>query len=339
MKRFLTTAATALVLSTAAYAENHLAQVGAYEVDAKSDLYASELIGMRVYASEQAMEGDTIEAGAQGEWDDIGEINDIIVSKDGKLQAVILGVGGFLGIGEKDVAVTMQDIKIVNEKDSDDYFLVVSTNKASLEQAPAFERAERNMEQAAERTGEATATAVANVGQETEQAAANVEQETEQAAANVEQETEQAAAEVEQETEEAVAATDAEINDQERVADEERMRDESGRVMLRQPEVEREGFQATTASEIDTDKLDGAPVYGINDETVGEIDKVILTQDGQAERAVINVGGFLGIGEKPVAVTFKELRILREADGDDLRIYIDASEDELKNQPEYEENN
>jgi sporulation protein YlmC with PRC-barrel domain len=45
----------------------------------------------------------------------IGEVNDIILSQDGKINAVILGVGGFLGIGEKDVAVSMSSIKVVND--------------------------------------------------------------------------------------------------------------------------------------------------------------------------------------------------------------------------------
>jgi sporulation protein YlmC with PRC-barrel domain len=35
----------------------------------------------------------------------VGEINDIILSKDGKAAALIVGVGGFLGIRERDVAV------------------------------------------------------------------------------------------------------------------------------------------------------------------------------------------------------------------------------------------
>lgn len=43
--------------------------------------------------------------GAENE--SIGEINDVLVSQDGSINAVIIGVGGFLGIGEKNVAVDM----------------------------------------------------------------------------------------------------------------------------------------------------------------------------------------------------------------------------------------
>ncbi|MCO5732769.1 PRC-barrel domain-containing protein [Rhizobium sp. SSA_523] len=48
--------------------------------------------------------------GADGE--NIGEINDVLVSQDGSVNAVIIGVGGFLGIGEKDVAVQMSALQL-----------------------------------------------------------------------------------------------------------------------------------------------------------------------------------------------------------------------------------
>ena len=39
--------------------------------------------------------------------ENIGEINDVLINRNGQVVAVIIGVGGFLGIGEKDVAVPM----------------------------------------------------------------------------------------------------------------------------------------------------------------------------------------------------------------------------------------
>lgn len=57
----------------------------------------SDLQGKTVYASDGA---------------NIGEINDVLVSQDGSINAVIIGVGGFLGIGEKDVAVNMSALQL-----------------------------------------------------------------------------------------------------------------------------------------------------------------------------------------------------------------------------------
>jgi sporulation protein YlmC with PRC-barrel domain len=45
----------------------------------------------------------------------IGDISEMLVDSSGKIQAVIIGVGGFLGIGERDVAIPFDQIKFVNE--------------------------------------------------------------------------------------------------------------------------------------------------------------------------------------------------------------------------------
>ena len=61
---------------------------------------ASKLIGLDVYneANEK-----------------LGDINELIVDKDGKVDAVVIGVGGFLGMGEHDIAVTMDKLKFAEE--------------------------------------------------------------------------------------------------------------------------------------------------------------------------------------------------------------------------------
>lgn len=66
----------------------------------------------------------------------IGDVEDVLLDKSGKVDAVILGVGGFLGIGEKDVAVPFNAIR-VTEKDGKRY-LVVDTTKEALQSAPSY---------------------------------------------------------------------------------------------------------------------------------------------------------------------------------------------------------
>jgi sporulation protein YlmC with PRC-barrel domain len=61
---------------------------------------SSKLIGVNVYNDNN---------------EKIGEIEDLIVDKSGKVDNIILGVGGFLGMGEHYVAVTMDKLKWVNE--------------------------------------------------------------------------------------------------------------------------------------------------------------------------------------------------------------------------------
>lgn len=45
----------------------------------------------------------------------IGDISELLVDQSGKIEAVVIGVGGFLGMGEHDVAVPFNEIKFVNE--------------------------------------------------------------------------------------------------------------------------------------------------------------------------------------------------------------------------------
>lgn len=54
-------------------------------------------------------------------------------------------------------------------------------------------------------------------------------------------------------------------------------------------------------------KLVGVDVYGADNQKVGDINEVLVDKNGNAEAVVIGVGGFLGIGEKNIAVLFKAL--------------------------------
>jgi sporulation protein YlmC with PRC-barrel domain len=66
----------------------------------------------------------------------IGDVNDVLLDKSGQVSAVILGVGGFLGIGEKNVAVPFTAIKIT-EKDGNRY-LVMDASKEALQSATGY---------------------------------------------------------------------------------------------------------------------------------------------------------------------------------------------------------
>ena len=82
--------------------------------------------------------GSTVYSSEDPESDNIGEINDLVVSEDGSISHAIVGVGGFLGIGEKDVAVPFDELKVV-EKDGE-IRLVYSATREQLEGAPALDR-------------------------------------------------------------------------------------------------------------------------------------------------------------------------------------------------------
>jgi sporulation protein YlmC with PRC-barrel domain len=66
----------------------------------------------------------------------IGAVNDVLVGQDGQVSALIVGVGGFLGAGQKDVAVSFSAVK-ETMKDNKMY-LTMNTTKDALKSAPGF---------------------------------------------------------------------------------------------------------------------------------------------------------------------------------------------------------
>jgi sporulation protein YlmC with PRC-barrel domain len=66
----------------------------------------------------------------------IGKIDDVLVSDTGQINALVIGVGGFLGAGEKDVAVPFNAVKRTT-KDNKKY-LTMSATKDELKAAPGL---------------------------------------------------------------------------------------------------------------------------------------------------------------------------------------------------------
>ncbi len=64
-------------------------------------IMASDLIGTRVVSTNN---------------ESIGDINDVVLDRNGRIMAAVVGVGGFLGIGEKDVAVPFESLEFMSEE-------------------------------------------------------------------------------------------------------------------------------------------------------------------------------------------------------------------------------
>lgn len=81
-------------------------------------------------------------------------------------------------------------------------------------------------------------------------------------------------------------------------------------------------------NELDADTLEGATIYGPGDEKIGSVSHV------HGSQVVIDVGGFLGIGAKPVAVSVNDLEFMRDEDGD-VHAVTNWTKDNLKAMPEH----
>jgi len=80
--------------------------------------------------------------------------------------------------------------------------------------------------------------------------------------------------------------------------------------------------------------LIGTKVSTSNDEKVGSVRDLIIDEDGQVVAIVVGVGGFLGLGEKDVAIGWDDITRSETADGQELR--IDMTREELRAAPLFE---
>ena len=74
--------------------------------------------------------------------------------------------------------------------------------------------------------------------------------------------------------------------------------------------------------------LEGAAIYGPGDEKIGSVSHV------HGSQVVIDVGGFLGIGSKPVAISTNQLDFMRDEEGE-VHAVTDWTKEELKSMPEH----
>jgi sporulation protein YlmC with PRC-barrel domain len=380
--------------------------------------FATAFIGKSVFSSEDP------------ESDNIGDINDLILNEDGSITHAVVGVGGFLGIGEKDVAVPFDELEIV-EKDGDIRF-IYAASREQLEAAPALDRTA--FDPAARATAEQTAStdaaapvepvpaepsqdmAAAPAAEEpaapteeqttaaapaAEEPAAPAEQETaaapaaEEPAAPAEEQTtatapatEEPAATAEQETAAAPAAEEPAAPAEEQTAaapateeepaapaeemttatTEEAVPAEPSQDMAATapadatkapaedltaapaeeevaaaPEAETTTAPATSgelnfvsfsADQFRASKLIGQSVYS-GEESIGEISDLILQDEGETRAALIDVGGFLGVGEKTVGIPFDQLQVSKAEDGSE-QVTVAMSKADLEKLPAIE---
>jgi hypothetical protein len=100
------------------------AQTGSYLTEQSPDqVSANTYIGQSVY---------------NGNNESIGKINDLIMQKEGGIVAAVVGVGGFLGIGQKNVAVPINNVTVAQNTQDGTVKLTTSETADSLKAAPEF---------------------------------------------------------------------------------------------------------------------------------------------------------------------------------------------------------
>jgi hypothetical protein len=211
-----------------------------------------------------------------------------VFNQDGQLSAAIIGVGGFLGVGEKNVAVDFSQLKMVIAHDNTERW-VLETTREALNTAPAFEWNDQ-----------------AQPVQQTEMAAATPAPDDQTAmTTGIESSTETAA------NPNAPAAP--------------------------METYSAEGMTAIDVANITADQLQGTRVIGPENTQIAEVGDIVLTGDGTIDALLVDFGGFLGIGEKRVAVGVDNLQFLTDENGTWF-VWLNVTKEQLDQAQAYDQN-
>jgi sporulation protein YlmC with PRC-barrel domain len=265
MKRLLASTALAVLIALPAFAqdaspvfsdqkqEKPVASENGYFVASPGQLLVSGFVGQAVYN------------GPSNDAANIGTVNDMILGADGSPPAIVIGVGGFLGVGEKKVAIGFDRLSWV-VRDEGKRWLIVDATKEQLEKAPAFDRSAVFEADGAPRTDPPAAARTITT-------------------------------------------------------------QKADRVMP-------DGMKPVPSEGLSADKLIGATVFGADETKIGTVGDVLMTADGQTEAFVVDVGGFLGINSKPVAVSIANLDVATGKD-DKMSVFTQFTKEQLQAQPAY----
>ncbi|RVD31718.1 PRC-barrel domain-containing protein [Mesorhizobium sp. M4B.F.Ca.ET.017.02.2.1] len=266
VRKILATVATAALMSTVlctagAYAANTAKPAAQTEVVAPvtDGKLVSKIMGAAVYDS-------TADDATK-----IGDVNDIVLDKNGNAKLVVIGVGGFLGVGEKNVAYDFNKLEWINK--NGDRWLVAKTTKDELNAQPNFDTTAYDP------------------------AAASTTQPTKSTA----------------DTQATTAKTDTTAT----------------------ASIDKSSLTEMPSDKISAANLIGTNVYGADDAKVGEIGDVILTGDKKVDSIIVDVGGFLGIGEKKVAVGMENLKFMTDKNGNRY-LYTNFTKEQLEAQTAYD---
>ena len=127
MKKIVLIAASLALLASPAFSEDTKTTGTApaeakFSTVSKDEMFSSKLKGLNVYNQKD---------------ESIGEISDLAI-KNHQLDALILSVGGFLGMGEHYVAVSPSSVSIRHDAKNDKWLASMNTTKDALKAAPEF---------------------------------------------------------------------------------------------------------------------------------------------------------------------------------------------------------
>ena len=146
--KLVTSSALALAISASVlFAESHVMDYSNVDSTALAEMRADlirsrDITGGQIYTRNAAdttlWDADTEYTSVNSDWAEIGEIENIVLSKDGKMVGIVAEIGGFLDIGDKHVMISIPDVNLVSVDDRT-YSYVTRLSEEELEALPSVD--------------------------------------------------------------------------------------------------------------------------------------------------------------------------------------------------------
>jgi hypothetical protein len=97
-------------------------------------------------------------------------------------------------------------------------------------------------------------------------------------------------------------------------------------------------MSSAPADSINVEKVVGSKLQmSSNDEEVGDIDDLVIDESGKIVAAVVNIGGILGMGQHPVAISWDSIERRMNENQDGYSFRVNVTKDDLRNAPTYQQ--
>lgn len=262
--------------------------------------------------------GDTF-VSERDRWESVGSISDIVMTQDGSIRGILIDVGGFLGFFARTVMIDIEELYFVADdataEDLNDYFVVASLTREQLEALPEWNadtlrtgyearHYSMGMDQHRSTDGMAATTTTGGMAATTTTGGMATTDRAAQPAATVNPGQNVAA------TEGRAAAPAA-------------------------PSPAPEGYAMVEGALPTAEQLLGATVYDSAGDSVGNVNDLTLNADAEVVEVLVDVGGFLGIGSRTVALPLENVDVLWNASNDSVRVHLPMNRDMIESLPEH----
>ncbi|RAZ73777.1 PRC-barrel domain-containing protein [Mesorhizobium atlanticum] len=258
--------------------------------------------------------GESVYNGTADDAQKIGDVKDIVLAKNGKAESLVIGVGGFLGIGTKNVTYDFDKAKWAEK--NGDRWLVAETTKEQLQAQPDFNRKAYD-------PAPATTAAANNAPAATTPAVVSSDTTSDKGAKPAEP--------AKSTAENKPATPPAQTTAENKPAD----NSAAATDQTKTSSIDKSTLTEMPMGNMRVDDLKGTTVYGANDVEIGSIGDVVLTPENKPDAVIVDVGGFLGIGAKEVAIGMDKLKFMTDKNGKKY-LYTNFTKEQLQAQTAYD---